>query len=67
MQNFDVTVNGLGLSDFGLVGGSLDGIGLTTYGFIWSCGSIWDTADEPITTTWSDCTDGGSTIETCAD
>lgn len=66
MANFDVTLNGRGLVDYGLYGYSVDGLGLNTYGFVWLCSGIWDNADEDITTTWSACTDGGSTnLESC--
>jgi hypothetical protein len=64
--NFDVTLNGVGLNDYGLFGASVDGLGLNTYGFIWLCSSIWDNADEDITTLWSACSGPPSTnLEAC--
>ena len=60
----DVTVNGLGLLDYGLVGGTVDGLGLNTYGFVWPCGAIWDTCEENITTTWETCRTSSS-VEDC--
>lgn len=66
--NFDVTVNGRGLLDYGLFGYSVDGFGINTYGFIWLCSSIWDNADENITTTWVSCSEEPSNnIESCID
>lgn len=61
---FDVTINARGQSDYGLYGYSVDGLGLLTYGFIWSCGSIWDVGQDPITTTWTEC-ETPSSVEDC--
>lgn len=66
-SQFDVTVNARGQQDYGLYGDSVDGFGVNTYGFVWSCGSIWDVGQDPITTTWIDCPNPNATIETCED
>lgn len=65
---WDVTINGLGLNDFGLYGLSVDGLGLNTFGFVWLCNAIWNPSYDNVTTTWVDCDDGGTvTVETCID
>lgn len=64
---FDVTINGRGLNDYGLYGGSVDGLGLLTYGFVWPCSAIWDTCCDPITTAWVDCSTSGGDVEVCDD
>lgn len=66
--NFDVTLNGRGLLDYGLYGNTVDGLGLQTFGFVWLCSSIWDNADEAVTTSWSACTEvPGTNLEACDD
>lgn len=67
MIAFDVTINARGQSDYGLYGYTVDGLGLSTYGFIWLCSSIWDNADELITTNWIECPDPNANIESCGD
>jgi len=64
---FDVTLNGLGLNDFGIYGKSVDGFGLNTFGFVWACNSIWNPCIDPITTTWVSCDDYVTNIETCVE
>lgn len=55
-SQFDIILSGRGLEDYGLYGPSVDGLGLVTYGFLWSCQSIWDTAEiNPLNTTWTGC------------
>ncbi len=67
IQN-DVTINGLGLNDFGLYGLSVDGYGLNTFGFVWACNGIWNPQYDVVSTTWTNCEDGGTpTIETCVE
>jgi hypothetical protein len=63
---FDVTINARGQLDYGLYGYSVDGFGVVTYGFVWSCGSIWDVGDEDVTTTWTDCS-SPSSVEDCTE
>lgn len=45
---------------------TIDGLGLVTNGFIWSCASIWGPAFPSITTTWVSCISGGN-VEACID
>lgn len=32
---------------------TVDGIGLVTFGWLWSCAAIWDNYDYPRSTIWS--------------
>lgn len=64
---FDVTVNALALNDTGLCGNdTISGYGLVTFGFIWGCADIWNTAEESVSTTWVGC-GSTATIEGCDD
>lgn len=64
---FDVTINARGQSDYGLYGYSVDGLGLSTYGLVWLCTSIWDQGNPSVTTTWVDCPNPSSNVESCDD
>lgn len=64
----DVTIVGMALNDFGIsANNTIAGVGLNTFGFLWPCDGIWNTAEEAVTTTWTSCGDGGMNIETCTD
>jgi hypothetical protein len=58
----EITVYGMALEDHGLaVANAIDGLGLLTFGLLWTCGNIWALNSTPSSTTWSDC---GSTSST---
>lgn len=64
---FDVTVNAQGQQDFGIYGDSVDGFGVQTIGFVWSCSAIWDIFEPEGSCTWIDCPNPNATIESCED
>lgn len=50
----NVSLNGLGLSDFGFVGApNVDGLGLATRGFVWSAPFIWLNDEASVITGWT--------------
>lgn len=64
---FDVTIKGMALESNGLTEGHVyDGLGLITFGFIWSCANIWygpynSNGATAITTNWSLCSNVSTT------
>lgn len=68
MPPFDVIVVGQGLNSFGFVAFNHPiGLDLITFGFLTPCDGIWDTADETVSTTWTDCASPVSGLEICND
>lgn len=63
---WDVTINGRGLSDYGLYGYSVSGLGVSTYGLVWPCSAIWDDGSPTVTTTWSECSTPDN-VEECTE
>ena len=62
----DYVIVGTALESFGLTGNNtIDGVGLNTFGFLWSCSGIWTDWDDPArTTAWTSWQANGA-IETC--
>lgn len=62
----DAKIEGQALNSFGLTAdNTISGLGLNTFGFLWGCQEIWSPADEPTSTTWTDCTNTGSDDNGC--
>ena len=77
MKPFDITISGQALESQGFVGlgFTIDGLGLLTFGFVWTCSQIWSpndplistswtNADPVVTTTWTEYNPNGS-VEYC--
>lgn len=63
----DVTIQGQALNDFGFEAlGTIAGLGLNTFGFLWPCDAIWVNSESSITTTWTNSVTNTS-VETCTD
>ena len=64
---FNVTVRGSALETEGFTANNtIDGLGLMTFGLIWSCNALWSPQYDNVTTTWANCTETGVTsIENC--
>ena len=59
---FDVQIVGDALNTQGFEAfNTIDGLGLNTFGFLWSIDGIWtvctECAIEPVATSWVDCTE----------
>lgn len=66
-QPADVVVVGNALNDLGQCAfNTVAGLGLNTRGFLWPCTAIWQSSDNPITTTWVSSVVATNT-ETCVD
>lgn len=52
-------VVGTALESFGFTAfDTIDGLGLNTFGLLWSCSGIWTNNDDPaLTTVWTSCED----------
>ena len=67
-QPVDVTIQGMALNSFGLTANNtIAGLGLNTFGFLWPCDGIWGPGDDPLTTTWANCSPASPTVEVCTD
>jgi hypothetical protein len=69
MASIDVIIQGTNLNSFGFVtdNTSTSPLGLNTFGLVMACSDIWVTADDDITTTWTDCSDGATGPGVCLD
>lgn len=68
MNPLDVVILGMALNSFGLTANNtIDGVGLNTFGFLWSCDGIWGPASPPVTTAWTCVTPPNPTVEVCTD
>lgn len=66
MVSVDVLIKGMALNDFGFtVNGAFSGTGLNTFGFLWDCSAIWESADPSVTTTWTTCSTPSGIYEIC--
>jgi hypothetical protein len=67
-QPLDVIVVGQALNDQGLCAfNTIAGLGLNTFGFLWPCDGIWQSSEDPITTSWVAASIPSSTTEVCMD
>lgn len=64
----NIIIVGMALNDFGFVAfDTLSGLGLNTFGFLWSASDIWtdcNVCNEDITTDWDPCGDNTTYLET---
>lgn len=64
----DVIILGKALNDGGLEAkGTISGLGLNTFGFLWACEDIWGPAEDPVTTIWVPVENVDRTVEGCND
>lgn len=68
MEPLDVIVTGRALNSFGFTSyNTIAGLGLNTFGFLWPCDGIWDTAEQSVTTTWVTVPGYYTNTEVCID
>lgn len=68
MEPLDVVIVGTALNDLGFQAyNTVEGLGLNTFGLLWPCSGIWDTAESSVSTTWSAVPGSSSTTEVCID